>query len=353
MKIYIIVGELSGEKHASHLIRALKSENKSIQIRGCGGALMKAAGCEISFEYSDYAIMGFTKVIANLSKIKKYLKDVEEDILRFAPDKVIMIDYPGFNLRLAKNIHQIFPLYYYIPPKAWAWNKKRVHKLKKYYKKVYSILPFEIDFFKKYKIPIQYVGNPSFHEVDNFLNTKKEVTKDYIALIPGSRAQEIKRMLPVMIDAANKIGKPYYISKSPNLKIDMYSEYISDTTILKEDMYELLHQAEFALVTSGTATLEAALFDVPQIVCYKTDSFSYWIARNLVSIKYISLVNLINDKLTITELIQDNCKSSTIVNEYNNLQDLSKRSKLQKEYRQMTNRLGTLNPSKFIAKDIM
>lgn len=353
MKIYIIVGELSGEKHASQLIRALKSEDQDIQIRGCGGTLMKEAGCEIAFDYSEYAIMGFTKVIANLGKIKKYLKDVEQDIRQFSPNKVIMIDYPGFNLRLAKKIHSIFPLYYYIPPKAWAWNKKRVHQLKKYCQKVYSILPFEIEFFKNYEIPIEYVGNPSFHEVNNFLKQQKEISKEYIALIPGSRVQEIKRMLPVMIEAANKIGKPYYVSKSPNLSINLYAEFVSDLSILKENMYELLHQAEFAFVTSGTATLETALFDVPQVVCYKTDPFSYWIAKNLVSIKYISLVNLINNQPTITELIQDQCVVSTIVAEYNNLQDASKRSKLQKEYRQMIHRLGVSNPSLHIAKDII
>lgn len=353
MKIYIIVGELSGEKHASHLIHALKEQSNDIEIRGCGGYLMKQAGCTIAFEYAEYAIMGFTKVLANLGKIKQYFKAVERDINEFAPDKVIMVDYPGFNLRLAKRIHQRYHLYYYIPPKAWAWNKKRVYQLRDYFTKVYSILPFEIDFFKKYHIPIKYVGNPSLHEVNHYIRTNQAVTKDHIALIPGSRTQEINRMLPVMIEAANAIGKPYYISKSPNLDISTYTPYVSDLSILKESMYELLHHSNFALVTSGTATLETALFDVPQVVCYKTDKFSYWIAKKLVSIDYISLVNLINDQPTITELIQDACNVEQIVNEYHRLQELSSRSKLQKEYRQMSQKLGSTNPSTMVAQDIM
>ena len=322
MKYYIIAGEASGDLHGSNLIKELLKLDLQPTIRAWGGDLMKKAGAEIVKHYRDLAFMGFTEVVMNLRTILKNISFCKQDILAFKPDVIILIDYPGFNLRIAEfaksnNIKVI----YYISPQIWAWKENRIIKIKKNVDEMLVILPFEKDFYAKHNMNVHFVGHPlidaiqNFNKNPNFKSQHKLSPKPLIALLPGSRKQEIKTILPIMLDAIYKFSEyQIVIAAAPSVELEFYQDIINsrNVSIIQNDTYNVLNSSSAALVTSGTATLETALFGVPQVVCYKGSAISYWLAKKLIKVKYISLVNLIMDKPVVKELIQDNCNALDI-----------------------------------------
>lgn len=317
MKYYLIAGEASGDLHAANLLKELKLLDTHAQFRAWGGDLMAAQGADIQKHYRELAFMGFTEVIMNLRTILSNLKTCEEDIIEWNPDVVIMIDYPGFNLRLAKSLKENgLKIFYYISPQVWAWKESRVKKIKEYVDKMYVILPFEKEFYAKHNYEVEFVGHPLLDAIAdlpelNEVEYKKKHglnSKPIIALLPGSRKQEIRKMLPIMLEAGSRFENyQLVIAGAPSQNPEFYKEVMKGNTVpvLYNETYSILRLAKAGLVTSGTATLEAALLDLPEVVCYKGGTVSYWIARSLINIKYISLVNLIMDKEVVKELIQD------------------------------------------------
>ena len=326
MKYYIITGEASGDLHGSNLLKALKAHDINAQIRFWGGDQMQAiAGTPVK-HIKDLAFMGFVEVLANLRTILTNISFCKKDILDFAPDKLILIDYPGFNLRIAdfatKNGIEV---HYYISPQIWAWKQNRVHKIKRTVDQMYCILPFEQAFYKKFDMDVHYVGHPLVDAIQNFKETA--VTSDQfqtefalngnkiMALLPGSRLQEIKIKLPIMLEAAKGFDQmEILIGGAPNIPEKFYLDLAGSVPIkvIPNRTYDLLNQAHLAMVTSGTATLETALFKVPQVVCYKGNTISVSIARKLIKVDYISLVNLIMDKEVVKELIQKDLTAENI-----------------------------------------
>ncbi|QYH39564.1 lipid-A-disaccharide synthase [Algoriphagus sp. NBT04N3] len=313
-KIYIISGERSGDLHVSNLIQAMKATDPSIQFRGMGGSYSKEAGLDLAVDYSEVALMGFIEVVLGFRKVIKYLDLVKKDLLNYKPDILVLVDYGGFNMKIAQfaKANQI-PVHYYIPPKVWAWNQKRALKLKAFTDKVYSILPFEPVFFKKYDMEVKYVGNPLLDEIKkfkahDFFFQKNELSyAPIIALLPGSRTQEVLAMLNKMIALVPKFPNAQFViagvdGLNPNLYKPAKEAGIK---LVFNQTYDLLSHATAAVVSSGTATLETALFRVPQIVVYRTSPISYHIAKRLIRIPYISLVNLIADQTVVKELIQN------------------------------------------------
>ncbi|MBB4037327.1 lipid-A-disaccharide synthase [Dysgonomonas hofstadii] len=321
MKYFLVAGEASGDLHGSNLMAALKEQDTNAEFCFFGGDLMLVQGGRLIKHYRELAFMGFIPVLLNLRTILRNMKMCEEEIVKFQPDVVILIDYPGFNLKIAKYIktHTQIPVYYYISPKVWAWKEYRVKSFKKYVDEMLSILPFEVDFYKKHNYHIDYVGNPvvdavaKFREenkndsLDKFIVENDLDNKPVIALLAGSRKQEIKDNLPAMLESIKDFSdyQPV-IAGAPGIDPGYYKEYIGDNTcrIVFGQTYRLLEYAQVALVTSGTATLETALFRVPQVVCYRTPvpSVVYWAFKNILHTKYISLVNLIADKTVVQEL---------------------------------------------------
>lgn len=321
MKYFIIAGEASGDLHGSNLMAALKLEDKDADFSFFGGDLMQGQGGTLIKHYRELAFMGFIPVLLNLRTILRNMKMCEQEIIKYQPDVVILIDYPGFNLKIAKYVskHTKIPVYYYISPKVWAWKEYRVKSFKKYVDEMFCILPFEVDFFKKHNYQVEYVGNPTVDAVaafysenkddtlNNFLAENKLNNKPIIALLAGSRKQEIKNNLPAMLEAIKEFNDyQFVIAGAPGIDHDFYKEYIGEHNchIVFGQTYRLLKYAECALVTSGTATLETALLCVPQVVCYKTaiPHIIYWLFKNVLHTKYISLVNLIADKTVVQEL---------------------------------------------------
>jgi lipid-A-disaccharide synthase len=313
MKYYIIAGEASGDLHGSNLIKELKKKDSSTVIRCWGGNLMQQAGGDLVKHYRDLAFMGFAEVLMNLRTIFRNLKFCKQDILAFRPDAVILIDYPGFNLRIAKWAKgQGIQVIYYISPQVWAWKEGRVKMMKSCIDKMLVILPFEKDYFKnKWNWEVEYVGHPLVEVAEEEKRkpiSEKFSTKEIVALLPGSRNQEIMKKLPIMLEVSQSFPDyQFVIAKAPAVDDSFYHElckpYLNVTSV-RNNTYPLLLQAKAALVTSGTATLETALFGVPQVVCYKGSSISYQIAKRVIKVKYISLVNLIMDKPVVKELIQ-------------------------------------------------
>ncbi len=365
MKLFLIAGEASGDLHGSNLIKALKQKNQSIKLAFWGGDLMeKAADIKPLKHYKELAFMGFIEVIKNLGEIFKNFKLCKQHIVDFKPDAIVLIDYPGFNLRIAKWAKsQNIKVYYYISPKVWAWKEKRVYKIIKYVDTLFTIFPFETEFFKKYNYPVEYVGNPLIDAIHDY---KKEQNKELnfklrnnlsekpiIALLPGSRKQEVSTKLPVMLDSTKNLDRyQFVIAGAPSLDLDFYKPFIEnhDASILFGQTYDILENAEAALVTSGTATLETALFKVPQVVCYIASPISYAIAKRLIKIKFISLVNLIFDKEVVRELIQHECNPTLIREELNTLLiGGPKREKQIKEYEHLIELLGNGSASEKVA----
>ena len=314
MKYYIIAGEASGDLHGSNLIKEIKKLDPTASIKAWGGDLMQQAGASLVKHYRDLAFMGFLEVIKNLPTILQNIRFCKQDIEAWQPDVLVLVDYPGFNLRIAEWAKKNgFKVVYYIAPQVWAWKENRVKKMKLCIDKMFCILPFEKDYFKnKWNWDVTYVGHPLLRVIESFKSTTPLTTdnKKVIALLPGSRKQEIIKMLPIMLSVTPHFpAYTFMVAQAPGQDAPFYNRFLmgySNVTLIKNSTYDLLSIADAALVTSGTATLETALFKVPEVVCYKTSKFSYQIAKRLVKIKFISLVNLIMDKEIVKEIIQEN-----------------------------------------------
>ncbi len=347
MKYYIIAGEASGDLHGANLVTQMKKIDGRSSFRAWGGDLMEQAGAELVKHYRDLAFMGFTEVIKNLPVILSNLRFCKEDILQYRPDALILIDYPGFNLRIAEwGKKNGFRIIYYISPQVWAWKENRVKAIKKYVDKMLVILPFEKDFYQKWNYEVEYVGHPLVKIIDSFLeNNKVPVQDQVIALLPGSRKQEILKKLPVMLEVTRSFpNEKFVVAQAPGQEDHFYTSLLSpypNVSSVKNETYRLLSRAKAALVTSGTATLETALFGVPEVVCYKGGSISYQIAKRLIKIKYISLVNLIMDKEIVKELIQNEMNVENLKRELNKLlSDPVIRAELKDEYATLKNVLS-------------
>jgi lipid-A-disaccharide synthase len=373
MKYYLIVGEASGDLHASHLMAALKVEDPQAEFRFFGGDLMAAVGGTMVKHYKELAYMGFIPVLLHLRTIFANMKRCKEDIVAWQPDVVILVDYPGFNLSIAKFLRAKthIPVYYYISPKIWAWKEYRIKNIKRDVDELFSILPFEVEFFEdKHHYPIHYVGNPTVDEVtlfraeypetfDGFVRENNLDSKPIIALLAGSRKQEIKDNLPDMLRAASAF--PEYqlvLAGAPGISPDYYHEYIGDAKvkILFDQTYRLLQQAEAALVTSGTATLETALFRVPQAVCYHTPigKVISFLRRHILTVKYISLVNLIANREVVKELVADTMTVEQARAELERiLYDKDYRQRMLDGYEYMAARLGDAGAPKRAAKKMV
>ena len=373
MKYYLIVGEASGDLHASHLMASLKEEDPNAEFRFFGGDLMAAVGGTQVKHYKELAYMGFIPVLLHLRTIFANMKYCKEDVVRWQPDALILVDYPGFNLNVAKFIHShtSIPVYYYISPKIWAWKEYRIKNIKRDIDELFSILPFEVEFFEgKHNYPIHYVGNPTLDEVTAFKEEYDEsaetfiqkngllAEKPIIALLAGSRKQEIKDNLPDMIRAASAF--PEYqlvLAGAPGISPDYYSAYVgdADVRIVFGQTYPLLSHASAALVTSGTATLETALFKVPQAVCYYTPlgKLMAWLKRKVLKVKYISLVNLIAAKEAVKELVADTMTVENIREELQRiLYNKEYREQMLSAYEDMAKRLGEPGAPKHVARKI-
>lgn len=344
MRYYIIAGEASGDLHGSNLIKELKKRDAAANIRCWGGDKMQAAGGKLVKHYKELAFMGFLEVIKNLRTILKNIKLCKKDILQFEPTTLILIDYPGFNLRIAKWAkEQNIKVIYYISPQVWAWKENRVKLIKECVDKMLVILPFEKDFYNKWNYQVEYVGHPLVEVVDDFMNNHsntmlpKHENKNIIALLPGSRQQEILKKLPIMLQITTHFPDyQFVVAKAPGLDDSFYTQLLApykNVSSVVNKTYELLMQSKAALVTSGTATLETALFGVPEVICYKGSAFSYQIAKRLIKIKFIGLVNLIMDKEVVKELIQDELTVNNLTQELTLLlTDEKKQAQLKEDY---------------------
>lgn len=364
MKYYIIAGEASGDLHASNLMRELKLNDPEAQFRFWGGDLMQARGGDLVKHYRDLAFMGFTEVIANLPTILNNLKFCKNDIVEFSPDAIILVDYPGFNLRIARfAFEKKIRVFYYISPQIWAWKKSRVKKIRKYVERMFVILPFEKDFYKKYNVDVDFVGHPLLDAIEHekrllsspydFREKHKLDKRLIIAVLPGSRKQEITKMLPVMLSAADEFKNyQFVVAGAPSVPAEFYKSVAPevDFKIIFGATHDLLHNAFAGLITSGTATLETALLEVPQVVCYKGGSISYQIAKRVVDIKYISLVNLIMDKPVVKELIQSEMNTKNIIAELRKILDFKLRSEILTNYKELRFKLGGPGASAKAAK---
>jgi lipid-A-disaccharide synthase len=379
MKYYIIAGEASGDLHGSNLIKQIKLLDNKANIQCWGGDLMQEAGANLVKHYRSLAFMGFAEVIKNLPTIFKNLAFCKQDILGFKPDVLVLIDYPGFNLRIAKwaKEHNI-KVVYYISPQVWAWKANRVKQMKLCIDKMLCIIPFEKDYYKtKWNWDVEYVGHPLVEVIQEFKSTKYEIRstnlevrntnlevlsmidentlpnlvphtsnlKLQIAILPGSRKQEITKKLPIMLEVAKAFPQHQFIvAKAPGLDDTFYEPFLKpypNVSTVSNQTYQLLSNASAAIVTSGTATLETALFKVPEVVCYKASNISYAIGKRLVKIKFISLVNLIMDKLVVKELIQDELTTANLITELNDLlNNTAQQQQLQQDYQLLWDKLA-------------
>lgn len=361
MKYFILSGEPSGDLHGSNLAKAIFDSDKEAIIYGWGGELMKNAGVNITKSITELAFMGFVEVLLNLNKILKNFKEFKETIINLNPDKIILIDFPGFNLRVAKWLRKNnFKTYYYILPQAWAWYRSRAKKIKKYVDIPISILPFEEKFYQNYNLKVYYVGNPLLDHIETFKQSNKntiKADKPIIAILPGSRLQEIKLLLPIMIKAV----KPYenkfqiYVAGLSFIDKNIYLDSgVAPDQLLINQTYELLQNSYAAIVTSGTATLETAIFDVPLVVCYKANWISYLIARMVARVSFISLVNLIYNAEIVKELIQDKCTIDEIQKELDKIIfDTSYREQMLNHFGELKQILGTCGASNKAAEIII
>ena len=358
MKYYLIAGEASGDLHASHLMAAILREDAQAEFRFYGGDMMAAVGGTCVQHYREMAYMGFTEVIAHLRPILNNMKNCKRDIMQWCPDVLILIDYPSFNLKVAKYVKQQLgiPVFYYISPKLWAWKEYRIKDIRRYVDKVYSILPFEVEFYQRHNYSIDYVGNPTVDELAirpyanesfaQFTAAQHLPDKPIIALLAGSRQAEIRRNLPRMIEAAQGFTNyQLVIAGAPGIDADMYKPYLRQgrVSVVFDATYRLLAQSSAAVVTSGTATLEAALLHVPQVVCYAMPGgkLAYDFFKNILKIRYVSLVNLIADREVVTELLVHHCTAERIGDELNYLlHDREVHKRVMEGYGEVERRLG-------------
>jgi lipid-A-disaccharide synthase len=360
MRYYIIAGEASGDLHGSNLIKALHEKDADADIRCWGGDKMEAAGAKLVKHYRDLAFMGFVEVIKHLGTIFNNIKFCKQDILRYKPDVLILIDYPGFNLRIADWAkEQGIRVVYYISPQIWAWKENRIKQIKKSVDLMLVILPFEQPFYQKHNYPVTYVGHPLVEVVDAELKQSHTPIsdKEIIALLPGSRSQELKLKLPIMLKMVERFPEyQFVIAQAPGQDAAFYKSLIGNQNVLliAGQTYNILMQAKAALVTSGTATLETALFGVPEIVCYKGNQVSYWLAKKLIKVKYISLVNLILDKPAVKELIQNDLNEQQLYNElFDLIHNQERIEKLQSDYTKLWELLGAEKASAKAASTII
>ena len=366
MKYYIIAGEASGDLHGSNLMKALYNEDSNTEIRFWGGDLMQNVGGTLVKHYRELSFMGFIEVIFNLKTILNNIKICKKDIQEFQPDVLIFIDYPGFNMRIAKWAKELgMKTHYYISPQIWAWKENRIRDIKRDIDKMYVILPFEKDFYeKKHHYPVEFVGHPLIDAIQNRtivdeVSFRKEHNLDekpIVALLPGSRKQEITKMLSVMLSVVNDFPDyQFVIAGAPSQEYSFYVPFLKtkNSHFISNKTYDLLSISTAALVTSGTATLETALFKVPEVVCYKGSWTSYQIAKRIVTLKYISLVNLIMDMEVVTELIQDNCTSKNIKTELQKLLEPNYRKQVLENYNALEKQLGGSGASEKTAKLIV
>jgi len=363
MKYYIIAGEASGDLHASNLMKALIEKDQNAEIRFWGGDLMEEVGGTLVKHYRELAFMGFVEVLMNIRTIFSNIKFCKKDILTFKPDVLILIDYPGFNMRIAEFAKkEDIKVHYYISPQIWAWKENRINQIKRDVDEMYVILPFEKDFYEeKHHFPVHFVGHPLIDAIANrsqvgiqkFRETYQLTNKPIIALLPGSRKQEIKKMLSIMLKMANKFTDyEFVIAGAPSQDYEFYKPFIKQKNVqfISNKTYDLLSVSYAAIVTSGTATLETALFKVPEIVCYKGSWISYQIGKRLVNIKYISLVNLIMDKEVVKELIQDEFNDKTLEIELHKILEDNKREELFINYFELEKKLGGKGATKKVAE---
>ena len=366
MKIYIIAGEASGDLHGSNLITSLKQDKPDVELRAWGGSKMENAGANVVKYYQDLAFMGFVEVFKNLIPILKNFKFAKKDILSFAPDYLILIDYPGFNLRMAKWAHKNkIPVIYYILPQIWAWNERRIKYIEKYTQTRLAILPFEQAYYRNKNVSVHYVGHPLVEHIENFKklnvgvlasNENPSEIKTIIALLPGSRIQEIKKHVPLLIPLVQKNPSLHFeLALAPGLPDEM-SQYLlhafPKNFSITDNTYHLLCKAKCAIVCSGTATLETALFNVPQIVFYRTNLVNYLIAKVLIKVKYISLVNLILKKPLVTEVIYPIKQGKKLEETFNELLKMEHQVQLCQGYDDIRKHLGNKSASKECSKII-
>jgi len=363
MKYYIISGEASGDLHGSNLMRELKTQDSEAEFRFWGGDLMAAQGGELIKHYRDLAFMGFIEVLMNIRTISKNLKFCKEDVLAYQPDALILIDYPGFNLRIAEFAKENgIAVHYYISPQVWAWKQSRVKKIRRDVDRLYCILPFESDFYKKHDYEVEFVGHPLIDAIAmdsqnmDFRKDNNLSEAPIIALLPGSRKQEITKMLQEMVKMKTHFSNyQFVIAGAPSQDLSFYTALVGeDVKIVHNQTYDLLQQSEAALVTSGTATLETALFNVPEVVCYKGSWMSYQIAKRLIKIDYISLVNLIMDRETVKELIQGEFNESNLKLELGLVVEGGQnREQMLSDYKLLATQLGGKGASKRTAELIV
>ena len=362
-KIYIISGERSGDMHASNLVLALNELDAKIQFRGMGGSYSKEAGVELALDYQDVALMGFIEVIFGFRKVLKYLRWIKKDLISYRPDALVLVDFGGFNMKVASFAKKLgIPVHYYIPPKVWAWNQNRAYALKKSVDQVYSILPFEPAFFEKFEIKVHYVGNPLLDEIKkfkahDFFYQKNELSfQPIVALLPGSRTQEVMGMLAKMIALVKEFPQvQFVVAGVDSLPASVYELALAQgIRVIYNQTYDLLSHAAAAVVTSGTATLETALFNVPQVVVYRASWISYQIAKRLIRVPYISLPNLIADRQVVRELIQDDFSLINLREELNRLvSDIAYRKEILVGYTQIRSKIGEESASQHTAQLIL
>lgn len=365
-KLFVISGEASGDLHGSNLVKELLLK-EDVEIEAWGGELMENAGARILKHYKELAFMGFWEVITNIRTISKNFKLCKEQILSFEPDAVVFIDYPGFNLRMAKFCkEQGIKTLYYISPQVWAWKQNRVKKIKAYVDRMFVILPFEKEFYQRFDYDVEFVGHPLIDAVEDFkaralnpVDFRKKYNLDerpIIALLPGSRNQEIKVKLPIMLSVVNDFQDyQFVIAGAPSKEKEFYREFLkgSNIALVENDTYNLLNNAHAALVTSGTATLETALFKVPQVVCYRGNSVSYQIARRVIKVKYISLVNLIQDQEVVKELIQGELTTENICSELEKILSAEGRTRMLNNYESLIRNCGGVGASAYTAELVL
>jgi lipid-A-disaccharide synthase len=366
MKYYIIAGEASGDLHGSNLMKALYEEDTQADIRFWGGDLMQKTGGTLVKHYRELAFMGFIEVIFNLKTILSNIKFCKNDIAEFQPDAIIFIDYPGFNMRIAKWAKERgIPTHYYISPQIWAWKENRIAAVKRDFDHLYVILPFEKEFYEdKHHFPVTFVGHPLIDAIHNrtatnqteFIKENQLDDKPIIAILPGSRKQEITKMLSVMLSVVEDFQDyQFVIAGAPSQEHAFYQPFLKNKNVhfIANKTYDLLSHSTAALVTSGTATLETALFKVPEVVCYKGSWASYQIAKRIITLKYISLVNLIMDQEVVTELIQEQCNTKNIKVELQKILNPDYRKQLISQYEILEEKLGGIGASKKTAKYIV
>lgn len=364
MKYYLIAGEASGDLQAAYLVKELALADSNADFRCFGGELMEQQGATLVKHYKELAFMGVEAVIMNIRTIFENITFCKEDIKKYNPDVLILVDYPGFNMKIAKWAKENnIKVYYYISPKIWAWNQKRGHKIKEIVDKMFVILPFEEEFYKKFNYLVDFVGHPLLDsiadrktvEFETFCKTHHLNNKPIIALLPGSRKQEISSMLSLMLTVVDRFPEyQFIIAGAPSQSLSFYQQFIkTDITLIENKTYDLLQHATAALVVSGTATLETALFKVPQVICYKTGWLFYNLAKLVIKVKYISLVNLIMDKEIVKELIQSELNTYNLTKELSKVITSETRQTMLHNYEELHKKLGGIGASKRAAKLIV